>query len=213
MRKTSAMVLAATLLLGCGGGQARTETPAPADDPGESAMAGYTAVTEKLSADSLPENLYMKVEVDGFGTIFIELFTQDAPLNVTNVANLGIEGFYDGLTFHRIIEGFVVQGGDPDGTGAGGLDYTVPAEIGRLHQKGCVAMARESDEDNPERASSSCQFYFCLEPLEKLDGKYTVIGQIIEGLDVMEKMGQVETGENDRPTQMMIMDKVTVWTK
>lgn len=207
------MLLAAALLVGCGGGQARTETPGLVDDQTGSVEDGYTAVTEKLSADSLPENLYMKVEVDGFGTIFIELYTQDAPLNVTNVANLAIEGFYDGLTFHRIIEGFVVQGGDPEGTGAGGLGYTVPAEIGRLHQKGCVAMARESDEDNPERASSSCQFYFCLEPLEKLDGKYTVIGQITEGLDVMEQMGQVETGENDRPTHMMTMGKVTVWTK
>jgi peptidyl-prolyl cis-trans isomerase B (cyclophilin B) len=213
MRKSLTILLTAALTWSCGGGQARPEPPAPADDQTEPVEAGYTAVTEKLSAESLPENLYMKVEVDGFGTIFIEFYPQDAPLNVTNVANLAIEGFYDGLTFHRIIEGFVVQGGDPEGSGAGGLGYKVPAEIGRLHQKGCVAMARESDDVNPDRESSSCQFYFCLEALEKLDGKYTVIGQIIEGLDVMEKMGQVETGENDRPMHMMTMDKVTVWTK
>ncbi len=206
MSKTLAIALTAVLGWGCGGGQAQPETPAPA-------AAGYTTVTEKLSAESLPENLYMRVEVADFGTILVEFYPEDAPLNVANVANLAIEGFYDGLTFHRIIEGFVVQGGDPEGTGAGGLDYTVPAEIGRLHEKGCVAMARESDDVNPDRESSSCQFYFCLEPLAKLDGKYTVIGQIIEGIDVMEKMGQVETNEDDRPLSMMTMDKVTVLTK
>ncbi|MBW2262857.1 MAG: peptidylprolyl isomerase [Deltaproteobacteria bacterium] len=213
MKNTLAIVLTAALGWSCGGGQAQPETPAPADPHAQTVAAGYTVATEKLSAESVPENLFMKVEVEGHGTILIEFYTQDAPLNVTNVANLAIEGFYDGLTFHRIIPGFVVQGGDPEGTGAGGLGYTVPAEISKLHEKGCVAMARKPDEVNPDRESSSCQFYFCLEALEKLDGGYTVIGKIIEGLDVMEKLGQVETNENDRPTHMLVMDKVTVLTK
>ena len=213
MTRTLVLVLAVMVAWSCGGGQAAPETPQPVEDKTEPAMAGYTPVTEKLTAESLPENLFMKVDVEGFGTILAQFYTQDAPLNVTNVANLAIEGFYDGLTFHRIIEGFVVQGGDPEGTGAGGLGYTVPAEIGRLHEKGCVAMARKSDDVNPEKENSSCQFYFCLEALEKLDGGYTVIGKIVEGLDVMEKMGQVETNENDRPTHMVVMDKVEVYTK
>jgi cyclophilin family peptidyl-prolyl cis-trans isomerase len=200
----------AVFLAGCAGAQGSVESPASDQT---APPAGYTPVTEKLSEDALPANLFLEVQVEGYGTILAELYPADAPKNVTNVANLAIEGFYDGLTFHRVVPGFVVQGGDPEGTGSGGTGYTVPAEIVRNHEKGCVAMAREPDEVNPEKESSGCQFYFCLEAQPKLDGGYTVIGQIIEGLDVMEKMGEVETSSNDRPLHMLVMEKVTVYTK
>jgi len=191
------------VLAGCGAGQGKPEQPA----------GGYTAVTEKLSEDALPASLFMSFDVEGFGVIVVEMYVKDAPKNVTNVANLAIGGFYDGLTFHRVVPGFVVQGGDPEGTGEGGPGYDVEAEIGRLHEKGCMAMAREPDEVNPTKMSSGSQFYFCLDALTKLDGNYTVIGRIVEGLDVMEKLGAVETGDDERPRTMLVMKKVSVLTK
>jgi len=98
------------------------------------------------------------------------------------------QGFYNGLTFHRVEPGFVIQGGDPLGTGGGGPGYTVPAEIGLLHGEGAIAMARLSDEVNPERASSGSQFYITLAPTPQLDGAYTVFGQVIEGMDVVQSI-------------------------
>jgi cyclophilin family peptidyl-prolyl cis-trans isomerase len=129
-----------------------------------------------------------------------------------NIANLGIKGFYDGLTFHRLIPGFMIQGGDPAGNGAGGPGYTVPAEIKRRHEKGSMAMARTGDNVNPERRSSGSQFYICFKPTPQLDGQYTVIGQLVEGMSVLEKLEGVQTGPMDRPATPVVMEKVTVST-
>lgn len=228
MKHIAALVV--LFAVGCGGPQEPVESPAtspaeetaPVDETApveetapaeEEAPAAFVDVTEKVSEDALPGNLYLKVEVEDYGTILAELYPQDAPKNVTNIANLAIEGFYDGLTFHRIVSGFVVQGGDPKGTGGGGTGYTVEAEISRKHEKGCVAMARKPDQVNPKKESSGCQFYFCLEALPQLDGEYTVIGKIIEGLDVMEEIGKAKTGKKDKPKKMIVMEKVTVLKK
>ncbi len=120
------------------------------------------------------------------GTIRIRLFPDAAPIHSANFVKLIQEGFYDGLTFHRIIEGFMSQGGDPEGTGSGGPGYTLPAEIGLPHEAGRVSAARLGDEMNPERRSSGSQFYLChtTEGVAHLDGDYSVFGQIIEGQDV-----------------------------
>ena len=117
-----------------------------------------------------------------------ELFVQDAPLSVTNFKYLADGGFYNGLTFHRVVPDFVVQGGDPAGTGAGGPGYTIPAEIKRPHLKGALAWARLGDDVNPEKASSGSQFYITLAATPFLDGNYTVFGQTIKGMDVVEKI-------------------------
>ncbi len=122
------------------------------------------------------------------GTVVIELYPKSAPKTVDNFETLVKKGFYNGLTFHRVEPGFVVQGGDPDGTGTGGPGYTVPAEIGEKHLRGSVAMARTSDQVNPQRASSGSQFYICLAPQPFLDGQYTVFGGVIEGMDVVDKI-------------------------
>src|ERR1700732_557858 len=108
------------------------------------------------------------------GTFVIELYPKVAPKTVENFETLTKKGFYNGLTFHRVVPDFVVQGGDPDGTGTGGPGYTVPAEIGEKHLRGSVATARTSDQVNPKRESSGSQFYICLEPQPNLDGQYTV---------------------------------------
>jgi cyclophilin family peptidyl-prolyl cis-trans isomerase len=130
------------------------------------------------------------------GEIECELFAKDAPLSVTNFKRLADGGFYDGLTFHRVEPGFVIQGGDPDGNGTGGPGYTIPAEIGKKHDKGALAWARTGDDVNPERRSSGSQFYITLEATPFLDGGYTVFGQTISGMDVVEQIERGDTIEN-----------------
>jgi len=122
------------------------------------------------------------------GDIVVQLDASAAPLTVNNFVFLANQGFYDDLTFHRVEPGFVIQGGDPAGTGAGGPGYTVPAEIGLKHVEGAIAMARQSDQVNPERASSGSQFYITLAPTDFLDGAYTVFGQVTDGMDVVQSM-------------------------
>jgi cyclophilin family peptidyl-prolyl cis-trans isomerase len=129
------------------------------------------------------------------GPIVIRLFPKDAPKTVANFTKLVGEGYYDSLTFHRIVPGFVIQGGDPNSRndnpfddGQGGPGYTVPAEIGRKHLKGAVAMARMPDAVNPSRASNGSQFYLALRDLPQLDGGYTVFGEIVSGWDTIERL-------------------------
>lgn len=129
------------------------------------------------------------------GEITIELYPDEAPKTVSNFIYLAGEGFYNGLTFHRVEPGFVVQGGDPVGTGAGGPGYTVPAEIAPTlkHVKGAVAMARLPDQVNPEKASSGSQFYITLDEQSFLDGQYTIFGKVIDGMGVVEKISIGDT--------------------
>ncbi len=145
------------------------EPPAMTIDPAQ----GYTATiaTEK-------------------GDIIAQLDTEAAPQTVNNFVFLTEQGFYNGLTFHRVEPGFVIQGGDPMGTGSGGPGYTVPAEIGLEHVEGALAMARRGDDVNPERASSGSQFYITLAPTPHLDGAYTVFGQVVEGMDVVQSISK-----------------------
>ena len=122
------------------------------------------------------------------GDIVVQLDAGAAPQTVNNFAFLAGQGFYDGLTFHRVEPGFVIQGGDPTGTGTGGPGYTVPAEIGLPHVEGAIAMARQGDDVNPTRASSGSQFYITLAETPHLDGAYTVFGQVVEGMDVVQSI-------------------------
>ncbi|HLX38439.1 MAG TPA: peptidylprolyl isomerase [Candidatus Binataceae bacterium] len=128
------------------------------------------------------------------GTVVIELYPKVAPKTVDNFETLAKKGFYNGLTFHRVVPDFVVQGGDPDGTGTGGPGYTVPAEIDKNehHLRGSVATARTGDQVNPQRASSGSQFYICLEPQPGLDGDYTIFGGVISGMEVVD---QIQKGD------------------
>lgn len=129
------------------------------------------------------------------GTIVVQLFPADAPRTVENVRRLANTGYYDGLTFHRVAPGFVVQGGDPNSRdenpfndGQGGPGWTLPAEIKRTHTRGAVAMARRGDQENPARESNGSQFYIALRDLPQLDGAYTVFGQVLSGWDTVEKL-------------------------
>jgi len=134
-----------------------------------------------------PDKTYVATIVTSKGNIVAELYP-DTPESVNNFVTLAQNGFYDGLTFHRVEPGFVIQGGDPKGDGGGSPGYTIPAEIKHNHSKGALAWARTSDEVNPERRSSGSQFYVTLDETTFLDGAYTVFGQVVEGMDVAEKI-------------------------
>ena len=135
-----------------------------------------------------PAKSYIATISTDKGEIVVQLDASAAPQTVNNFVFLAREGFYDGLTFHRVEPGFVIQGGDPLGSGGGGPGYTVPAEIQLPHPEGAIAMARKPDEVNPERASSGSQFYITLAPTPFLDGAYTAFGQVIGGMDVVQSI-------------------------
>ncbi|MFQ5823044.1 MAG: peptidylprolyl isomerase [bacterium] len=122
------------------------------------------------------------------GNILIELDAISAPIHVNNFVFLARQGFYDGLTFHRVEPNFVIQGGDPLGFGTGGPGYRIPAEIGLPHHQGVIAMARQADAVNPERMSSGSQFYITLKATPVLDGQYSVFGRVSQGFDVVQKV-------------------------
>ena len=121
------------------------------------------------------------------GTMVAELYPKDAPQHVNNFVFLARDGFFNNLTFHRVVAGFVIQGGDPLGTGAGGPGYNIPPEIKAKHTNGALAMARQGGPAQTTPSSGS-QFYITLAPQPGLDGQYTVFGQVTSGLDVVAKI-------------------------
>jgi cyclophilin family peptidyl-prolyl cis-trans isomerase len=121
------------------------------------------------------------------GNIVLDLYAKDAPQHVNNFVFLARDGFFDGLTFHRVVAGFVIQGGDPLGTGVGGPGYNIPPEIKAKHTEGALAMARQGGPAQTTPSSGS-QFYITLAPQPSLDGEYTVFGQTTSGMDVVKKI-------------------------
>ena len=173
------------------------------------AKADDAAKTEiKMDAQKIQEPEFEMVT--SHGTMKIKLYDK-TPKHRENFKKLVAEGYYDGMRFHRVIEGFMIQGGDPysrdtaqiDLWGQGGPGYTVPAEFVNeyWHKKGAIAAARKGDMANPKKASSGSQFYIvhdenaCLH----LDGQYTIFGEVTEGLEVIDRIATVETDRYDRP--------------
>lgn len=141
------------------------------------------------------------------GTFKIELFDDKAPKTAANFADLAEKGFYDGVIFHRVIDGFMIQGGDPDGTGRGGPGYTIKDEFGEglAHEgEGILSMA------NAGPNSGGSQFFITLAATPWLDGKHAIFGKVVDGLDVVRTIGQVPTGAGDAPREKVVMEKVTV---
>ncbi|MFA9479484.1 peptidylprolyl isomerase [Phycisphaerales bacterium AB-hyl4] len=135
----------------------------------------------------MPDYPRVKLETSE-GTLLLELWNDVAPGHADNFLKLVDDGFYDDLTFHRIIPGFVIQGGCPRGDGTGGPGWTVNAEFNdRKHEKGVLSMARTADPD-----SAGSQFFVCLgrEHCQHLDNQYTAFGKVVEGLDIVDKLGQ-----------------------
>jgi cyclophilin family peptidyl-prolyl cis-trans isomerase len=152
---------------------------------------------------------YPRVKIStSLGDMTAELWNDVAPGHVDNFVKLGRDGFYADGTFHRIIPGFVVQGGCPKGDGTGGPGYTIDAEFNdRPHVPGTLSMARTAD---PNSAGS--QFFICLtrEHCQHLDGQYTGFGQVVDGMDVVEKLGAVATDAQDRPVETITLNGVEV---
>lgn len=157
----------------------QAEPDAPAATVGEDGRKTY-ASRPPLALN--PDAAYFAlIEMEGGGTVEIELFADAAPETVNSFVFLARDGFYDGLIFHRVIEGFVAQGGDPLGTGTGGPGYTVPRELSdHKHVEGALAMARSADPD-----SAGSQFYICLAETPFLDGEYAVFGMVRSGMEVV----------------------------
>ena len=141
------------------------------------------------------------------GTIKFELYEDKAPITTANFIKLAENGFYDGLIFHRVIKGFVIQTGDPTGTGKGGSDKTIRLEINKAltHTDGAVGMARSS---SPNSASS--QFYICDGAQHDLDGNYAVFGQVIEGRDIVRAIAAVPIDANKKLLQDVVMTRVSI---
>ena len=172
--------------------------------------------SSSTSTNTLKGKHNVSIEVQDYGTIELELDADTAPESVTNFINLAKEGFYDGLTFHRIIDGFVIQGGDPAGNGSGGSETTIKGEFEEngvendiSHVRGVISMARSQDYD-----SASSQFFIVHQDSTFLDGQYAGFGHVTKGMDVVDKIvedanpvddnGTIES--NDQP----IITKVTV---
>ena len=157
-------------------------------------------------------NPIVRITMDSGKVIRSELYPETAPITVENFLDLVKKGFYNGLTFHRIISGFMIQGGDPDGNGMGGPGYSIKGEFKSngvdnplKHEKGVISMARAMD---PNSAGS--QFFIMHEAAPHLDGQYAAFGKVIEGLDVVDEIASVETGFQDAPVEKVIMEKVEV---
>ena len=143
-----------------------------------------------------------------------ELYPDIAPISVSNFISLIQKGFYDGLIFHRVIKGFMIQGGCPDGNGTGGPGYHIKGEFAMngvdnplKHEKGVLSMARAMHPD-----SAGSQFFIMHETSPHLDGQYAAFGKIIEGQDIVDKIAEVATDYSDRPREDQVMKKVTVDT-
>jgi len=142
------------------------------------------------------------------GNIKIELYPDKSPKTVARIKELIESKFYDGIIFHRVIPDFVIQGGDPLGNGTGGSGTPIPDEFnnGLKHDKaGVVAMANSG-----RPSSQDSQFYITLAPLSFLDGKYTIFGQVLEGMDIVKKISLVERNKADKPLEDIKMEKVTL---
>jgi peptidyl-prolyl cis-trans isomerase B (cyclophilin B) len=142
------------------------------------------------------------------GPMRVTFFSEAAPGHVKNFLALAQIGFYNGVTFHRVIKGFMIQGGDPEGTGSGGPGYQIPAEFNETpHEVGVLSMARTND---PNSAGS--QFFVCLERTPHLDRQYTAFGKLAdaESLKTLKAIGEVKTDRSDRPLEKVVVRKVTV---
>ena len=159
------------------------------------------------------ENTNIKITMDNGGEIYLELYPEYAPETVSNFVSLVKDGFYDGLTFHRIIRGFMIQGGDPEGTGFGGSDKTIKGEFASngftqntlSHERGVISMARSQ---MPNSASS--QFFIVHEDSTFLDGDYAAFGVVTEGMDTVDEIASVATDYNDRPITPVVIEKMEI---
>lgn len=207
-----AVLTGVIVLTGCGGQKAeqQPEAKAPASPP-TPAPSATPSSPQPPSPPTVSKNPIAIVETS-MGTFKIELFADKVPNTVQNFIDLVNRGFYKDMIFHRVVAGFVIQTGDPTGTGRGGSEKSIKLEIHpdlKHDSAGIVGMARTQDPD-----SATSQFYVTLKPTPNLDGPpfgpYAVFGKVIEGLDVVMAIGQVEVGPEDRPVVPVSLKSITM---
>ena len=187
-------------------GQSEETTQAAANNSEETTQAGQTEA----------EAYNVEIQIRDYGTIRIELDSKAAPETVDNFVSLVKEGFYDGLTFHRIIDGFMIQGGDPTGTGYGGSKKTIKGEFEQngvknpiSHVRGTISMARSS-----EMNSASSQFFIVQSDSTFLDGQYAGFGKVTEGMDIVDKICKDTPVEDDngtvKPANQPVMESIRI---
>lgn len=183
------LALFGAVITGCG---SKSEKPGAADSEDTAQEASRETPDEDTPEELLSGAHHAEIEVEGYGTIALELDADTAPVSVTNFVNLAKDGFYNGLTFHRIISGFMIQGGDPLGNGTGGSDKTIKGEFSDngienniSHVRGVISMARANDPD-----SASSQFFIVHEDSNFLDGQYAAFGHVTEGMEIVDQICQ-----------------------
>lgn len=179
----------------------------PVTDP--NALFFDTNTIDHEETDAIPE---VTIEMENGGEILVELYPNIAPNAVNNFLALASDGFYDGVIFHRVIPGFMIQGGDPDGTGMGGPGYNIPGEFANggfdndlKHERGVLSMARSGHPD-----SAGSQFFIMTDDSPHLDKDYAGFGKAIDGLDIIDEIVGTETGAQDKPVEDQVIKKMTV---
>ena len=177
---------------------------------------GCAACSDKKKDDEatgdMGKTVMVEMEIQDFGTVKLELYPDIAPISCENFEKLVKSGFYDGLTFHRVIPGFMIQGGCPKGNGTGGPGWTIKGEFSGngvkndlKHTRGVLSMARSMMPD-----SAGSQFFIMHEDAPHLDGQYAAFGKVIDGMEVVDEIAEVATDYNDKPTTPQVMKKVTI---
>ena len=195
---------------------ANSETnPAKVMNSSNSAVKGATAALDSYTL-SANKTDYVLLTVKGYGQIVVELSPNTAPETVANFQKLVGEGFYDGLTFHRVIENFMIQGGDPKGNGTGGSDQKITGEFSANgfentleHKRGVISMARGAYDYN----SASSQFFICHVDYPSLNGQYAAFGKVVYGMETVDAIAEVATDENDKPLSAVVIESAQFVTK
>src|SRR5436190_23334077 len=184
-----------------------------------STLVAAVAAEEKKETSPMSNSNEVAVIKTNEGEMVVQFWTDAAPNTIENFKKLARQGLYDGTIFHRIVKGFMIQGGDPNSKdpgkesryGEGGPGYKIKAEFNdHSHQRGVISMAREPDPD-----SAGSQFFICLAPVPRLDGEYTTFGKLIKGDDVLQKISDTpvtrnSAGENSKPTKRVVIESIKI---
>ena len=211
MKKTIVLLLVALLLLSLA---CATEEVSRADKATEALLAAQQKNETKEETNVDKTHPIATITMQDGGVIELELYPEVAPESVKNFISLANSGFYDGLIFHRVISGFMIQGGDPDGRGTGGPGYSIKGEFAAngvkndiSHVRGVLSMARAQPYD-----SAGSQFFICHADSTFLDGQYAAFGRVTSGMDVVDKIAATTTDSKDKPYKDQIMETVRVET-
>ncbi|MBP2631190.1 MAG: Cyclophilin type peptidyl-prolyl cis-trans isomerase/CLD [Firmicutes bacterium] len=208
MKKKSFVFLMVSMMLfvtvGCFGNSSQKD-----EEQKSSGLSDGMKYSDIAKESQVPTNQKNRIAVfdTNQGQFSVELFEDKAPITTKNFINLVEKGFYNGLIFHRVIDNFMIQGGDPSGNGTGGPGYTIPDEFNRDLQHdsaGVLSMA------NAGPNTGGSQFFITLVKTPWLDGKHAVFGKVVDGLDIVKKIGKVKTGANDKPVEDVVINQITI---